>query len=70
MNRRYYIIPIYGCTDPENLIGPYKSFKEMLPKAIEVKNKQREEDAIFWLVTEDNPTMPPAVFAFSNRDFE
>jgi hypothetical protein len=70
MNKKYYIAPVFGGTDPETLIGPYKTFKGMLKKAKKVKENQRMEDSIFWLVINDIPGVPPAVCAFTNHDLE
>ena len=65
---KYYIIPVYGCTDPEPLIGPFKTYAGMLNRAREVKAEQREEDAIFWLRTEKGEC--PIVESFSNAELE
>ena len=68
MNRKYYIIPVFGGTDPEKLIGPYKTFKGMLPRARKEIINRSNSDSLFWLAIEDNPSVPPAVCAFSNND--
>jgi hypothetical protein len=70
MNKKYYIAPVFGGTDPECLIGPYKTFKGMLPRARKEFTKRSNEDSLFWLVVDDNPSVPPAVCAFSNRDLD
>ncbi len=61
---KFYIMPVFGCTDPEALIGPYKTFDRMLKRAQKVYAKQREEDAIFWVLVKPNGR--PEVGSFAN----
>ena len=46
---KYYIVPVFGCVDPEPLAGPFKTYKGMVRAARKLHAKQAEEDAIFWL---------------------
>lgn len=65
---KYYVIPVYGCTDPESLIGPFRTFANMLKRARKVHASQASEDAIFWLRV--NEGEKPMVNSFSNQELE
>jgi len=49
MKAKYYIVPVFGCVDPEALVGPFKTYHGMKRAARKIHAKQAEEDAIFWL---------------------
>jgi len=63
----YYVLPVYGCTDPEPLVGPFDTQEEMLTAAIEVHAEQKEQDAIFWLVIEGGT---PQIFSFTDEQLK
>ena len=46
---KYYIVPVFGCVDPETLKGPFKTYKGLVRAARKVHAKQNDDDAIFWL---------------------
>lgn len=55
---KYYIVPVFGCVDPEPLAGPFKTWNGTVRAARKIHAKQDEEDAIFWLrVGKGRPTM-------------
>jgi hypothetical protein len=66
---QYFIVPVFGCVEPEPLIGPFNTFGKMLTFARKIYAKQREEDAIFYLRTEGNG-VKPTVESFANLDME
>lgn len=68
MKKKFYIIPVFGCTDPEPMIGPFKSYDAMLKRARKVHDKQREEDALFWMVTYPNRRPGLGSFALGELD--
>ena len=68
MKKKFYIIPVYGCTDPEPMIGPFATYENMLKRARKVHDKQREEDALFWMVT--YPKGKPGVGSFSGEELD
>ncbi len=68
MKKKFYIIPVFGCTDPEPLIGPFKTYDGMVKRAKKVFAKQREEDAIFWMVT--YPKGRPGIGSFTFADLD
>ena len=68
MKTKYYIVPVYGCTDPEPSRGPFKTYDGMLIAARKIHAKQREEDAIFWLVV--YPKGRPQMGSFTNSELE
>lgn len=53
---KYYILPVYGCLDPEPFIGPFDSYELMLQQAKLIRLEQDEEDALFWVRTKDPDT--------------
>ena len=53
MNKKYYIVSVFGCVQPEKLIGPFSDYKRMLARASKIHAKQWENDALFYLVIED-----------------
>lgn len=62
----YYVVPIFGCVDPQPLAGPYASWEEMLPHAQAIYREQDPgEDAIFYLALADGR---PELGAFSDTD--
>lgn len=69
MSKKYYILNIKG-KDPMPLIGPYKTFKGLLPKAKKICTDMSVYDSLYWVVIDDNSIIPPAVLAFSNKDLE
>lgn len=62
----YWIVPVFGCVEPESLIGPFLTYENMLEKAKEVHKTQSEDDALFYLRIEHGI---PWVDAFAGRDF-
>jgi hypothetical protein len=46
---KFYIVPVFGCVEPETLRGPYKTYHGMRCVARKIHAKQYENDAIFWL---------------------
>ena len=65
---KYYIIPVYGCVEPEHLIGPFKTYEKMFKRAVKVRANQNERDAIFWLRFQQGRM--PQVSAFTNAELE
>ena len=63
----FYILPVFGCVQPEPLIGPFKTYAEMQKRAQMVAARQGDMDAIFWLRTAPNP-VGPMVGSFSGKD--
>jgi len=66
-NVKYYIVPIFGCIDPEQLVGPFYTYAGMLRKARKVHARQDEDDAIFWLRVGDGK---PIFGDFSSDELE
>jgi len=65
---KYYILKVFGGTDPEPLIGPFSEWDAMLLQVKKIYTKQREEDSIFWVsVGADNI---PHVGSFSNSELQ
>lgn len=62
----YYIVRVFGCVDPEPLIGPFKTYDGMRKRAVKVRAGQDDEDAIFWLRTA--PGEKPLIASFTNAD--
>ena len=63
---KYYIVPVWGCVDPEPLRGPYPTFGKLLKAARRVYKKQDDDDAIFWLRLEGK--VKPQMGAFSGEE--
>ena len=63
----YYIVPVFGCTDPEPLAGPFKLYRNMLRRARKIHANQKEEDAIFWLVIRNGR---PMIGSFTGEELE
>lgn len=51
---KYYVMPVWGCVEPEPLAGPFKTYEGMVKRASKIHAKQGEEDAIFWMRTSGN----------------
>ena len=68
MKKKYYVIPVFGCVEPETLIGPYKSYDSMVKKAQEVHAEQDEHDAIFWMVIDGRGR--PAIGTFTEDELD
>lgn len=67
MKRKYYIVPIFGCVDPESLVGPFYTYAGMLRRARKIHAKQDEDDAIFWLRVDNGK---PVFESFSGAELE
>lgn len=66
MDTAYYLMPIYGCVDPEPLQGPYRDWPALLSAARIVRSQQEEEDSLFWLaITADGR---PETGAFAHAE--
>lgn len=61
-----WIAPIYGCVQPQDLVGPYTDYDEMLLKAREIHSAQRLRDGIFYIVVTPNRT--PTLEAFTSEE--
>lgn len=49
----YFVLPVFGCVDPQTLVGPFADCEQLKVKAREIKEEQDEEDAIFWVATKE-----------------
>ena len=68
MKLQYYVLPVYGCTDPEPLVGPFDAYDEMIVEAIAIHAEQKDEDAIFWLKI--NIKGEPSVASFTDEQLK
>jgi hypothetical protein len=64
---KYYVLPVWGCVEPQPLIGPFKSYEAMTKRAVKVHAEQGEEDAIFWMRTGKGA---PAVSTFTDDELD
>ena len=46
---KYYIVPIFKDYEPEDLIGPFKTYEGLLKRVRKIHATQDEDDSIFWL---------------------
>ena len=67
-NLGYWIVPVFRCVDIEDLVGPFSTYGAMLRAARKIKQRQREEDALFWLRLDKGE--PPVMGSFSGREME
>jgi hypothetical protein len=65
---KYFIIPVFGCVEPQKLIGPFKTFDAMRKRAVKVRKAQDDNDAIFYLCT--HPKKRPCVDSFTDDQLE
>lgn len=65
---QYWIVPVFGCIEPESLVGPFLTFGNMKKRAKKVHAEQSEDDAIFWLRTQDGKK--PQINAFVGSEWE
>jgi len=66
---QYWILPVYGGTDPFVPIGPYKTRKSMVRRARRVYHAQDHSDSLFYLVTGLNLDKP-GFYSFTNVEME
>jgi len=65
---KYYIVPVFGCVEPEPLKGPFKTYDGMVRAARKIRANQKEEDAIFYLKI--NPKGRPQMGTFTDDELE
>jgi hypothetical protein len=68
MYKKYYILNIKD-KDPMPLIGPYKTFRGMLPRAKKIFGDRNINDTIYWVCVEDSNPIP-FIGAFGNKDLD
>jgi hypothetical protein len=65
---KYYVMPVWGCVEPQPLTGPFKTYDGMVKRAVKIHAEQGEEDAIFWMRT--GGTSRPVVGTFTDDELD
>lgn len=68
MKTKYYIVPVFGCVDPETLKGPFKTYDGMVNEARKIYANQDQDDAIFYLKVQ--PGRRPQLGTFSGSELD
>lgn len=52
----YWIIPVFGCVEPQMAVGPFLTYEDMLKRAKKIKATQSDDDALFYSRTQYGKT--------------